>query len=989
MGEVSRHRGTAAPVAAAAAATSAEAGAKGGRGRSIRTSLITLAVVPATALVLLWVSGSYALFDQWNDSNDVGQAAKTTYALQPAVGEFQKERQLTVSMLASHGSPAALAAQRRRTDAVLAGFRKADAASRGAGSAQYQAQLATVRKRLTALTAERTAVDDGRTSRQQAYTVYSDAVSSALNLFGMLSTDSGDAATAADAGHALAFLRGAEALSQEEAILNGVAGSRELSVQERSALAAAQAVRVSVLTNEVEPYLPAALGAELGRTMGGQDWAAMTAFEKTVAAAPAAHDGTIGVPAVPAARAAAPGRVSGAVQAVEGQFLGKVTQDSAHRTHQVLVKALLGSALALVAVLAVAVLSLRITRSLIGRMSGLRTATLELAEERLPELIARLRTEGKRADADDLPELDYGTDELGKVADAFNTAQRTAVSVALEQAALREGARLVFHNMSRRIQLLVHRQLTVIDSMERKEQDPQLLSDLYRVDHLATRMRRNAESLTVLSGAAPRRRWKQAVPLADLLRSAVSEIEGYTRVVVEPLPPIAVLGPAVGDTIHLMAELIENGVTFSPPHTEVRVRALPVTQGYAVEVEDRGLGLSADEYAAANELLHHPKDFSFTTLGEDPRLGLFTVGHLAQRHGVTASLQASSYGGSLAVVVLPHALTEPAADAVPPTLDARAERHLASVAEAATSGAATGAMAGSGSGAGAGSGAWAGSGTDAGSGAGSGSGGGSRIGSGRGSIPGAATGPVAGSPTGPVAGLGRGRVTAGGMPMRTRTRTASAAQPNTPARPATSAQPNTLARPATSAQANTPAHPVTSAQANTPAHPATSGRPAPSAQAATSSQPTGTGTYATPGSPSNTHPSASAAPTAPGSSHLPRRVRQAHLAPQLRDRVGDADGEYGAARETERRPEQARSMLAALRDGTRRARAQEEVPMPAWPSAARGNARRQDVPRSASPQEKTSWSGSPRDEAPVADRNTAPSDRRQLPTRPRPTRNTP
>ncbi|MFD4876443.1 hypothetical protein ACFWOB_24210 [Streptomyces sp. NPDC058420] len=111
--------------------------------------------------------------------------------------------------------------------------------------------------------------------------------------------------------------------------------------------------------------------------------------------------------------------------------------------------------------------------------------------------------------------------------------------------------------------------------------------------------------------------------------------------------------------------------------------------------------------------------------------------------------------------------------------------------------------------------------------------------------------------------------------------------------------------------------------------------------------------------------------------------------PRLRDRVGDADGEYGAARAAERRPEQARSMLAALRDGTRRARAQEEVPMPAWPSAARGDARRRDVPWSAAPQEKAPWSGSPRDEAPVADRNTAPSDRRQLPTRPRPTRNTP
>jgi signal transduction histidine kinase len=629
----------------------------------------------------------------------------------------------------------------------------------------------------------------------------------------------------------------------------------------------------------------------------------------------------------------------------------------------VLVKALLGSALALVAVLAVALLSWRITRSLIGRMSGLRAATLELAEERLPELITRLRTQGKRAELDDLPELDYGTDELGKVADAFNSAQRTAVSVALEQAALREGARLVFHNMSRRIQLLVHRQLTVIDSMERKEQDPQLLSDLYRVDHLATRMRRNAESLTVLSGATPRRRWKQAVPLADLLRSAVSEIEGYTRVVVEPLPPIALLGPAVGDTIHLMAELIENGVTFSPPHTEVRVRALPVAQGYAVEVEDRGLGLTADEYTAANELLHHPKDFSFTTLGEDPRLGLFTVGHLAQRHGITASLQASSYGGSLAVVVLPHALTESATDAMPPTLDARAERHLASVA-----GSFSEPEPGTVSGMGSGPGSLTGLATGPGAGSGSGSG----MGSGSG----------AGTATGPVPGPGRGGVTAGGMPMRTRTRTA----PHTQSQPA----PHTRPQP----QAHAPSRPQP-----------TPGPAAPVADSPAAVSPRGavpfphsrtSGSSGATGSPSDTHPTAppTGGPRVGGSSRLPRRVRQAHLAPQLRERPDDADGERGAGREAERRPEQARSMLAALRDGTRRAREQEDVPTPAWPSSLRGDApwpkpARGDAPRPASPREGTPRPATPREETPAPTWNTAPPERRQLPTRPRPTRNTP
>ena len=852
VGEVSRHRSKSVQIRPGA-----------GRGRSIRASLITLAVVPATALILLWASGSVALFDQWRKADQEGQSAKTTYVLVPGIGEFQKERQLTVRLLASHGSRTALEAQRRKTDAVLTSFRKADSASASDGSAQYQAQLATVRKRIADLTDERAAVDSGKASRQQAYTVYSQAVSSVLNLFGTLDTDGGDAATAAEAGHALAFLRATEALSQEGAILDGVTASGQLSVQERSALAAAAAVRVSVLSNEVEPYLPTDSREALEKVTGGRDWAALAAFETAVTTADTADTadgGTIEVPRATAEREAAAGRVSAEVGAVQGQYLSKVTKDAEHRTSMLLVRVLLGSALALVAVLAVAVLSWRITRSLIGRMSGLRAATLELAQDRLPELITRLRTEGQRAELDDLPELNYGSDELGKVAEAFNSAQRTAVSVALEQAALREGARLVFHNMSRRIQLLVHRQLTVIDGMERKEEDPGLLADLYRVDHLATRMRRNAESLTVLSGAAPRRRWKQAVPLADVVRSAVSEIEGYTRVVVEPLPPIALTGPSVGDTIHLLAELIENGVTFSPPHTEVRVRALPVAQGYAVEVEDRGLGLSAEEYEAANGLLHHPKDFSFTTLGEDPRLGLFTVGHLAQRHGITASLQASSYGGSLAVVVLPHALVEPVTDAAPALLDARAERHLASVA-----------------------------------------------------------GPAPRSGT-----------TTGGMPMRTRT------------------APHPQASPA-------PAVPTAAGPGLRPDAAGPGLRPDPGSGPGlrpASAPPREAAPFA---SPREAAPSApSAPPRTSGPGRLPRRVRLANLAPQLRDAQAQAepDDDHGPGREAEkRRPEQARSMLAALRDGTRRARAEEEVPAPAWPSAL--------------------------------------PERRPLPTRTRPTRNTP
>ncbi|MYS19072.1 HAMP domain-containing protein, partial [Streptomyces sp. DvalAA-14] len=648
-------------------------------GLSITASLVALAVVPATALIVLWASGSAVLLTQWLKAAHVGHAAETTDALTPAIGEFQKERRLTVLLLATHGSRTALDAQRRTTDVLLADFRKADAAYGQDGSAQFRAQLATVRSQLGELTAERKAVDAGQATRTGVDAVYSDAVASSLNLIGTLSTNDANAATAAEAGHALAFLRATEALSQEDAILDGVTASGQLSAQERVDLFAATAVRDSLLSNEVAPYLPAEQRAALEKLEGSPDWAAMSEFESDIPAGAEVEGGKINVPRGPASQAAVAGRVLAGVRGVENQYLAKVGRDGPARNHALLVRVLLTSALALVAVVAVGMMSFRITRSLIGRMSSLRATTLEVAQDRLPALIARLRTEGSRADVSDLPHLDYGRDELGMVAEAFNTAQRTAVRLALEQAEQREGARLVFLNMSRRTQILVHRQLAVIDAMERKEQDPELLSDLYRVDHLATRMRRNAESLTVLSGSTPRRRWKHAVPLEHVLRSAVSEVEGYTRVVVEPLPPVAVTGPAVGDTIHLIAELIENGVTFSPPHTEVRVRAVEVAQGVAVEVEDRGLGLTAQEYAAANNLLHNPQEFSFISLGEDPRMGLYTVGQLARRHGITATLRASAYGGSMAVVVLPQALTEPAAETAVPPYDTRADRHLAPV----------------------------------------------------------------------------------------------------------------------------------------------------------------------------------------------------------------------------------------------------------------------------------------------------------------------
>jgi hypothetical protein len=186
--------------------------------------------------------------------------------------------------------------------------------------------------------------------------------------------------------------------------------------------------------------------------------------------------------------------------------------------------------------------------------------------------------------------------------------------------------------------------------MERRVTDSTELKDLFRIDHLATRMRRNAENLIVLSGASPARAWRRSVPMVDVVRGALAEVEDYTRVTVMPMGQVELTGRAVGDVIHLLAELIENAVSFSPPYTTVHVSGQQVASGYVIEIEDRGLGMSAEDLATANERIADPPEFN---LSSTARLGLYVVSRLAERHGIRVSLKASPYGGTTAVVLLP------------------------------------------------------------------------------------------------------------------------------------------------------------------------------------------------------------------------------------------------------------------------------------------------------------------------------------------------
>ena len=282
----------------------------------------------------------------------------------------------------------------------------------------------------------------------------------------------------------------------------------------------------------------------------------------------------------------------------------------------------------------------------------LREDALDIAGTRLPDTVRKLsETEGSDERVEIEPIAVSSTDEIGEVARAFDQVHREAVRLAADEAMLRGNLNAMFVNLSRRSQSLIERQISLIDSLEQGEQDSGRLSSLFRLDHLATRMRRNSENLLVLAGHEASRRWSQPVPLVDVLRAAISEIEQYERVVLNVQPGITVVGQAVNDVVHLVAELVENATTFSPEDTQVYVSGQPLTSGgVLLDVTDGGVGISDQEMGHANWRLDNPP---VVDVGVSRRMGLFVVGRLAARHGVRVRLRHASSGGLTALVWLP------------------------------------------------------------------------------------------------------------------------------------------------------------------------------------------------------------------------------------------------------------------------------------------------------------------------------------------------
>jgi HAMP domain-containing protein len=327
--------------------------------------------------------------------------------------------------------------------------------------------------------------------------------------------------------------------------------------------------------------------------------------------------------------------------------------------------------LAAALVLAV-VLALVTARSLIRPMRRLEAAAEATATERLPGVVQRLQ-DGEQVDlaAESAPPIEVRSkDEIGHLAEAFNSVHRVAVRVAGREAALRRSVGDMFLNLARRSQSLIERQLEVIDELEVSGSEAEVRAGLGELDHLATRMRRNAENLIILSGSEPARRWRGPIDLTEVVLASVGEVKEHTRVELLPLDEVQVAGHAAADLMHLLAELIENAVTFSAPGTKALVAGQPIPAGYLLEIEDQGLGMTDEQLVKVNQRLAKPPDVDFALA---KMLGFFVVTQLASKHGIKVQLRHSWYGGITALVLLPRQLILNSAEP-PPAADVPAQR---------------------------------------------------------------------------------------------------------------------------------------------------------------------------------------------------------------------------------------------------------------------------------------------------------------------------
>jgi signal transduction histidine kinase len=674
------------------------------RNTSIRSKLILTLLAPLLALIVVSVVGirsNQAAGDRAARVNDLAHFASS---LAPLIHELQTERTLSASYLSDGRASGRqeLVAQRVAVDLAVNAYKAAAARVDSGGDNRLLAEkVAYGLNELRRLPEQRRAVDsqpitaedlkvepgievqeeEGDEERHghgaidapgKALAQYTDSVNDLLDINQAIAPGAGDERLLEALNASTALSRSKDFAALQQGLLGDVVRTGRFQGGQYGKLAslrAAETVYLAQFENAAsaevrERYEATMHTADVERAEQYQEAAVTGAVPKGVN-----RDGWFGAMRVKLDR----------MRDMEQRLSADIAATSLDVKRSADRRALLYSLLLGVALLLALALAVVTARSLIRPLGRLKRAAHQVAETKLPGVVGRLQAgEPVDLEAESAPPIVIGsTDEIGELGSAFNDVHRVAVQVAGKEAALRRSVGDMFLNLARRSQSLIDRQLELITGLRRvAEPGPDLDDGLAELDHLATRMRRNAENLIVLSGADTARRSRGPVHLAELIASAVGEIKEHTRVEVMPLDDVRVPGHVASDVSHLLAELIENAVTFSAPGTKALVGGQVLPGGYVLEIEDQGIGMNDEQLVKVNQDLVDPPSVDFALAR---MLGFFVVRQLANRHGIRVQLRHSWYGGITALVLLPPALLD-----LPPELAeiARMEEGATAVATA-------------------------------------------------------------------------------------------------------------------------------------------------------------------------------------------------------------------------------------------------------------------------------------------------------------------
>jgi len=681
------------------------------RTRSAKRMIVSLLVLPLTALVLLWVFVViFAIGDSMRLVNANTFDSKVVRPTESLISELQNERRMSLAFLADDPFTGRVGfdAQRRRTDQARDRF--ADAAKSGdldrATTEETRERMRTLVGKLGGLPPTRKRVDDKQVSSTEVLKDYTGLIEAAGAIYD--AAYPGEPEIGRDTRTLIGFQTAREHISYEDALITGALARNRPNPGEQSEFArrvGAHRLRYAELAQALPPAdrerLTALVDSPAYRELSGLEdqviaWQAVDLDawhsrsdaaikslrefrDQTLSRRPGsdawrskAEDAIKSVNAIgqfrdqtmarqPVDLGAWHAKSEAAINAMvdfEDQLRHDISNRAADHARSVLIRLGLAGGIGLVAVIVSAVVGIRLGRRLVVENREMVRTVENFATKQLPDLAGRIH-KGEQVDPDaDSPPNKFELHEISQVYEAFAEARRAVVRATVAEAATRRGLGEVFVNLARRNQVLLQRVLKLLDGMERGAKTPDELSELFTIDHLVTRMRRHAEGLVILAGRSAGRTWNAPVLIVDAVRAAVSEIEQYQRVKVQPMPEThALSGASAADVIHLLAELIENAAMYSPPGTQVTVTAQKVAHGMAVEVEDSGLGLDPDTMAMLNQTLYEAPDFD---LFDSARLGLFVVARLAAKHDIRVILRASPYGGTTAIVLLPDTmLVEP------------------------------------------------------------------------------------------------------------------------------------------------------------------------------------------------------------------------------------------------------------------------------------------------------------------------------------------